>query len=421
MSSIINNSNANSALINTLESSDSLVNPNVYSTKEIYPMSAMTWSTNQKSNGVSTAGDQMNFNLNKYGIIEQILLNYSKIITATGGVGAELPACDFMNVINRIELLSASRVVSILTSEDLVAQFSDLTASQYDPIFRTACNKRGSSTTAVGTALTLNYVIPLTYGFMQDINTQLNASFLEPLSIRVTWNSGLGLFNGLDGAGADTIHNTGTVANTFLYVRYKAYPEAPTAQILASNYNQPELVQVSTRFYDENATNFERLAGAVKIDDYEMKCELRNTDCVEDFYVMVRRVDASGQFGNPLPIKSIVLRGSGQEILNLNEQAIPYMKLTENGFSMGTSEGVDDIANMRNVAKIQTGYYEHANGGAISNSMSLRELNAPVIEVTVDVPADAAGGTIRMNVMENCTAIYSTSSAIGRLSLALSN
>ena len=66
MTSIINNSNANSALINTLESSDSMTNPNVYSTKEIYPMSATTWTTNQKSNGVSTAGNQMNFNLNKY-------------------------------------------------------------------------------------------------------------------------------------------------------------------------------------------------------------------------------------------------------------------------------------------------------------------------------------------------------------------
>ena len=43
MTSIINNSNSNSALVNTLESSDSMVNPNIYSTKEIYPTSATTW------------------------------------------------------------------------------------------------------------------------------------------------------------------------------------------------------------------------------------------------------------------------------------------------------------------------------------------------------------------------------------------
>ena len=423
MTSIINNSNANSALINTLESSDSMTNPNVYSTKEIYPMSATTWTTNQKSNGVSTAGNQMNFNLNKYGIIEQILLNYRKTMPVTsGGLGYELLPGDVFNVIDRVELLSASRVISILTAADLIAQWSNLNSSQYEVVKRTAVDGRGG--VAVTTAAH-NFALPLTYGFMQDINTQLNSSFLEPLSIRVTWATGLGSFQLHTTGPTNTLTNTATLDDTFLYVRYKSYPEAPTAQILASNYNAPELVQVSKRFYDENPVSENHLAGAAGSTSQKMKVQLRNTDCVEDFYIMIRQVYSNGSFGNPMELKSIRFTGSGQEIMNLNEQAIPYSRLTENGFSSSSSAGaagsIIDTANMRYVGKIQTGLYEHSGGGPISNSLSLRELNAPEIEITFDRPLVAAASTWRMDLVEDCTAIYSTSSAVGRLSLALSN
>ena len=428
MTSIINNSNANSALINTLESSDSMTNPNVYSTKEIYPMSATTWTTNQKSNGVSTPGNQMNFNLNKYGIIEQILFNYRKTTTAGAvGGGAILEAGDMFNVIDRVELLSASRVISVLTGADLLAQFSNLNSSQYEPIKRTAVDERGAEVT---TSLVHNYVVPLTFGFMQDINTQLNSSFLEPLSLRVTYASSMGHFisyaapAGTPPVSAASDANTGTIDNTFLYIRYKSYPEAATAQILASNYNAPELVQVSTRFYDENPVTLTSLADATADSGQSMKIQLRNTDCVEDFYVMVRKVNATdGSFGNPMELKSIRFTGSGQEIMFLNEQAIPYARLTENGFSSssiaGVAGGLLDTSNMRYVGKIQTGLYEHSGGGPISNSLSLRELNAPEIEVTFSRPSGAS--IYRLDLVENCTAIYSTSSSVGRLSLALSN
>jgi hypothetical protein len=436
MTSIINNSNSNSALVNTLESSDSMVNPNIYSTKEIYPTSATTWTKNEKSNGTSTNGNSMNFNLNKYGIIEQILLSYTKNLGAVSTGGASTPLTTFValktgdifDVIDRIELLSASRVISILTAADLAAQFSNLSTSQYEPIRQTAIASRTSPNVAVaqqavGASVGTTYVCPLVFGFMKDINLQLNSSFLEPLSIRVTFSA-----NAQYPADPITTVPQGTVltedyiTNTFLNIRYKSYPEAATAQILASNYSSPELVQVSTRYYDENPVFQDNDMGGGSVND-TISVDLRNTDCVEAFYIMARIVNANGTFGYPVIIKNITYTGSGQEIMNLDELTLPYARLTENGFSSSLMRPSDDIANLQNVYKIQVGLYENDGGGVLSNTQSLREINAPRIKITLDTKtlSTGAGTRFRVDVMEDCSAIYSTSSAIGRLSLALSN
>ena len=436
MTSIINNSNSNSALVNTLESSDSMVNPNIYSTKEIYPTSATTWTKNEKSNGTSTNGNSMNFNLNKYGIIEQILLSYTKNLGAvsTGNASpvvntfASLKTGDIFDVIDRIELLSASRVISILTSADLAAQFSNLSTSQYEPIRQTAIASRTSPNVlvaqqAVGASVGLNYVCPLVFGFMKDINLQLNSSFLEPLSIRVTFSANAQYpADPITAVPQGTVLTEDYITNTFLNIRYKSYPEAATAQILASNYSSPELVQVSTRYYDENPVFQDNDMGGGSVND-TISVDLRNTDCVEAFYIMARIVNANGTFGYPVIIKNITYTGSGQEIMNLDELTLPYARLTENGFSSSLMRPSDDIANLQNVYKIQVGLYENDGGGVLSNTQSLREINAPRIKITLDTKtlSTGAGTRFRVDVMEDCSAIYSTSSAIGRLSLALSN
>ena len=436
MTSIINNSNSNSALVNTLESSDSMVNPNIYSTKEIYPTSATTWTKNEKSNGTSTNGNSMNFNLNKYGIIEQILLNYTKNLGAvsTGAAAspvttfASLKTGDIFDVIDRIELLSASRVISILTAADLAAQFSNLSTSQYEPIRQTAIAARTSlavavAQQAVGASVGLNYVCPLVFGFMKDINLQLNSSFLEPLSIRVTFSANAQYpADPITAVPQGTVLTEDYITNTFLNIRYKSYPEAATAQILASNYSSPELVQVSTRYYDENPVFQDNDMGGGSVND-TISVDLRNTDCVEAFYIMARIVNANGTFGYPVIIKNITYTGSGQEIMNLDELTLPYARLTENGFSSSLMRPSDDIANLQNVYKIQVGLYENDGGGVLSNTQSLREINAPRITITLDTKTLSVGAKtrFRVDVMEDCSAIYSTSSAIGRLSLALSN
>ena len=427
MSSIINNSNANSALVNTLESSDSMMNPNVYSTKEVYPTSATVWTKNQSSNGGTGDSQQLNFNLNKYGIIEQILLEYTKIASNETDIITE---GDIFNVVERVELLSGSRTTSILTGADLMAQFSNLTSSELGVINRTAIKSRGGSTTLNTTRHT--YVLPLTFGFMEDINTQLNASFLEPLSIRVTWGVNTKYVTGTDATSTGIESGSCT-----LQVRYKSYPEQPTAQILASNYNQPELVQVSTRFYDENPQTFTytdinpTTGGALGFGGRSETINLRNTDCVEAFYVMVRRIEGSGatlHYGPCEQITNLAFRGSGQDILNLTEGNLAYGALQENGFStMGATanEVATSAVRLMDIGKIQVGLFENGGGGPLSNTLSLREINAPQITVSFntpkDLPTEGDPYRYRVDIVENCTAIYSTSSAVGRLTLALSN
>ena len=129
MSSIINNSNSNSALINTINASESRMNPNVYSTKTIYPSAATVYTETQKSSGTIGASQSITFDLMKYGIAQQILLCYTKV----GAAGATA-AYDFLDVIDRIELLSASKVIDTLTNRDILAQLSDLQSSQYYPL-----------------------------------------------------------------------------------------------------------------------------------------------------------------------------------------------------------------------------------------------------------------------------------------------
>jgi len=407
MSGIINNSNANSALVNTLESSDSMSNPNVYSTKEVYPTSATIWTKNQASNGGTGNSETINFNLNKYGIIEQILMQYTKTVSTTATV---IPGGDVFQVIDKIELLAGSRTTSILSGADLTAQFSNVDASRYNVLNRTCIAKKEGK-------LAHTYVVPLTFGFMQDINTQLNASFLEPLSIRITWGVNTKFVN--TGAGSSS-----GIGNCFLNVRYKSYPEQPTAQILASNYNQPELVQVSTRFYDENPV-IREFNSADPTDGTEVTIDLRNTDCVEDIYVMVREQVGTGatlQLKPCTELLNLTFTGSGQEILNLDQGQMQYTSLTDNGFSQSGQNALADEYNLRNVFKVQSGLYENDGGGPLSNTMSLREINAPQIRVLFNAGATAlAPKTYRFDIVENCTAIYSTSSAVGRISLALSN
>ena len=107
MSSVINNSNANSAIVQTLDASVSKRNPQIYSTKEIYPAHSMTYVKNEKTNGSVTSGNSINFNLNKYGIASQILLRLEKVaVLAAGGADtdAELHAGDIFTIIKSVEL-----------------------------------------------------------------------------------------------------------------------------------------------------------------------------------------------------------------------------------------------------------------------------------------------------------------------------
>ena len=398
MASIINNSNSNSALINTLNASESLHNPSVYSTKKVYPSAATVYTQTDKSSGTIGASNTITFDLMKYGICQQLILCYTK--EGAGGATADY---DFMDVIDRIELLSASKVIDTLTNRDLLAQFSDLESSQYTPISAGLIKAR----TAAASNL---FCCPLVFGFFKDINTNLNLQFNEPMSIRVRFGANP---NNKVGAG------TADLTKCYLKMRYKAYNESDYSQIITQNYSEPELNTMVTGFYDESIETATVAINGTSGPAEGVPVELKNTDCVNNFFVVVRR--QTGAFTaaeDPVKITRVRMTASGQEIFDLSGEELYFSKLCENGFSV---LGADEKTNK--VAKIQVGLWEYSGGGSQSNTMSLRELNNPVIRVFFGgLTADAANArTYEVCICEEVVKIVSTVSSSGRTANSLTN
>lgn len=401
MSSVINNSNSNSALISVLDNSDSLVNPNVYSIQPIYPPHAMTYSPNQSTTGgnSATSGTVLNFQLNKYGIVSQVL--FRGTYHDTTGTPAEfaLAATAILSCIEKIDLLSSSRVVSSLSKFDLLAQFSDLSQGEYNAVEQACVGSRGATTPASEYA----FAMPIVFGFMEQIDTQLNCSFLETQTIRVTFG---------------TFATAKAMKDIKMDVRYKNYDESQSSKILSENYDAPTLNMLSSRYYDETVKTYSApapVAPATSVSN-SVTVDLKNTDCVNDFFVIVldKTGDAATAGGRvePVPISSVTLSGSGQTLVELDEYQLHYSRLGKNGFSERVSSG----EGLQNIAKIQMGC--SSDSQMLTNTLSLREINNPQIKVTF--PSTAARD-FEVHVVEKCAALYSISSATGRLALSLSN
>ena len=445
MSQLLLNSQANSALQNTLLNTESLRIPAEYSTKIIdYPHAVNYTKISADVNNI-TNNSEITIPILKYGIDTQILLCYTKEITPTAGnTGtAKVQAGDIFRVINKVELMSSSRVISTMTSEGLQAQVSSLSQSQLIPVYRNALAEREYVANQAGTATPsphFKYALPLRFGLFAQEGI-MNLSFLENCSIRVTFGK------------VDYV-NTGTaptIKDLNLRVRYQVYPEEAMAQILASNFSENDLNVLSSRQYRENAVQqlysvnpdgggvapFTRLQ--------KVTVPIKNVDVVSKFYIMVRRVGTANNSGtvlpanssgsginmsNPLPIVSIKLLASGQEIIALDQNEIQYAILEENGLSTGNSGTANNVGStgcgMENIICLPMGLY--TNDMVVSNSISLRELNNCQIEVEFFGQAADGTGTadntaskFQVDIVESCLAIYNISSSTGRLALSLSN
>ena len=424
MSNIILSSNNNSALIQSLNESESRVIPSIYSTKEIYAPYSTNWYVIDKSSGNTGDGQAINFDLPKYGFLQQMLFSYTKNIvndqTPAPGtpdtVAHQTPAGDIFNVIDRVELLSSSRILLTKYSEDLIAEFSALSSDQLYAISSTAI-KEGA---ADGVNNSIKFVIPLTFFF--DLNTMPNLSFNEPMSVRITFRDTKQYSKART---ANSLSPTVSITNPQLMLRYKMYDEADTAQVLSENYDSEQLNQLVRRQYRENPQTFVATGAGTT---HEFEIILRNVDVVNEFYVLVRSKLTAQVAGdhvadavnNLAEIQELTLTASGQELCKLTKEQLLYMSLTENGYqtnnsSLGSQSGIL----LSNVNKIQTGLWCHGTGsGKWSNGWSLREMNNVVLSIKCTVEADK---TYTCYVQETTSAIMSTSSATGRCAIALAN
>lgn len=419
MSSVINNSNANSALVNTIQASESMTMASVvYSTEPVAPLHAMQYLPVDKASGSVSTNGQMHFQIPKYGTMSQCLLSYKLKNTGTANWTTG-EAFDFCQRIKSIDLLSSSRTISTLTRADLVAQFSDLKQSQFNPVFQSCIKDRTVAGATIAAGGEIDFTIPLVFGLFKSENTQISTTFNEPCQIRVNWdNPSYG--TATLAAGPPLLNNIIELTDPQLKIRYKSYPEAATSQMLAENYgDRPELNMLSTRWYDESPKDHPHAGAAGSLQT--VKVELRNTEVVSDFFVYVRakQVAAGGvNVYKPQQIEKLILRASGQELVNLTFHELSFMKLDDEGYA--NQIGVtDDTAGTANVAKVQTGVYDQKG---VSNGFSLREMNSVEMELTIRPDnAVAAGDIYEIVVAERCLAIYAVSSSTGRLTLSLAN
>ena len=412
MSNAILSSNANSSLINTLLGSEAVKNPNVYSTEEITPPYAATWQRCDPTTSNAISGRTQSFEVMKYGYLQQVLLCWEKSLTmgATGPAivnneTVAVSANDAIRSIDSIEMLSAGRTVSIMTSDDLFAQFSDLSEADSIPVRATALGERKIKNFPVSTSQPFKFCLPVVFPQMEDVNTQLNCQFLEGITFKVKWAK---FTNTLI---PDT---TASIVPDSMYMRlrYKAYPEEQVSEVLSSNFDQPELAQLTSKWYSESPQSFETGAGATE-SSQTVTVELKNTDCVQDLFVMVYKADETTAY-EPVAIDSVSFEASGQVLVAMSNEELRYTRLGEHGWSC--SQNVSASGHGANVAKIQNGLYTWYK---LSNTLSLRELNAPKIVVSLKDLALSTKYIVR--VSEKCSAIFSTTSATGRYNVALSN
>ena len=418
MSNIILSSAENSSLLQTLNQSESKVITSIYSTKEIYAPSSTSWYTITAKTGSATDGQSESWDLAKYGIIQQLIFSYTKTVTFTadGTVTAAIPAGDFFNLIDRIEYLSSSRILCTLYAEDIMAQLKDLGTDEYS----TVSNFLGASdTTGAGAgakSVTFTGTIPIVFPFLKG-NTCPNLSFSEPCQLRVVYRN----IGGLRKVAAGTITNQATTVTTSLMLRYKMYSEADNAQLLASNYDSEQLNMLTERNYRENPVSF--TAGGNTEIDHKFTMELKNVDVAQNFYFMVRGPSGEdeGEDQNQLKvIKRVRLTASGQELCDLNQQQLLYMKLSESGWPVNSSylaSAMQDPVKANNVAKIQTGLWTW-DKDVWTNGWSMREMNNIVAEVYCDVDANKKF-TCYCQELTSC--ILSQSSNTGRNAISLSN
>lgn len=419
MSNIILSSNENSALLQTLNQSESKVITSIYSTKEIYSPSATSWYTITPKTGSATDGQSQSWDLPKYGILQQMVLSFEKKVSFTGDgtfTGA-IPSGDPFNVIDRIEFLSSSRILCTLYSEDMIAQLKDLATDEYSTVSNFLDASATSDAAAGAKEVSKKYTLPIVFPFLTNKNTCPNLSFSEPCQLRIVYRN-IGGFRTVAGT-APTL--TTTIDGVNLMLRYKMYSEADNAQLLASNYESEQLNILTARNYRENPVSF--LAGASQVVDHKFTMELKNVDVVENFYFMIRGPTGAAEDAdqNKLKvIKRIRLTASGQELCDLSADQLLYMKVSENGFPVNSSylaSGMNDPMSVNNVAKVQTGLWTW-DKNVWTNGFSLREMNNVVAEVYCDVPANKKY-TCYCEELTSC--ILSQSSNTGRNAISLAN
>lgn len=434
-------SNQNSALINVLDKSPAKVNPHTYSLDKIYPFSSCQWVEHTPSNSNSVMGQSNTFDLLKYGILTQLVLEFDFIqstnVTGTTGNGAfaHLPA---LHLIDSIELVSSSRVIQRLTRLDLLAMASDISKNSQEAFIEgvghTTSAGTNSAFTASTTAGKIHACILVTFPLLGNSRTQLNTTFNEPARVVVNW-SNQKIYSG----GSTQATGNPQVTDCKITGRYVNYSNEDDSALLNENYKDGSLSQLTYEFFDEVASTAEVIPTSADtvFGQTGTEVEIKDTGVVSDIYVMLLP-DMSDQIltgtgavaytdmdenGKPQPLEEIEFVASGQTIFSGKTNMLQLYGRVDptsgdfysGGFSSNTNHNLG--VGLENVYRIQLGQDVHKNFA--SGGVSMRELNAPKIRVK----RSGKSGNLkaRLHVILRKHAVITTTSSNGRVVSSLNN
>lgn len=477
--SILNQSNQNSSLVNSLmDATQSLTNPFSYSIEKQVPFHGVQYIRHDPVNAASFgASSSIDFDLTKFGFLRSCIFTWN----STPPTGAEsVPPSGALNAIDRIELLSASRRLAVMDRHALKAAFSDMPADVRSNYLKGLHAVSSGKQMPAGETYTSHLFVPM--AFFCNIKNSLALSFVEPVKLRIVMsnNQYCVVKTGTTGVGTGAHYTKGTMALAApeLYCEYRVLdPETEDATI-EENYDNV-LTQLSYDYHTEVEAT-----GTLAADgELDMSVELKDPGVISAAYVIVScdyddihsaaelTTGAAGDTADatadqmtknmvgaeqPLILTQVGFRASGQDILPTMPARILELYGRRNlsqyhhatGFG-NTYQSRDDPTNLHCVYKIDFGL--DSDNRYNSGGISLRELNAPTISVSVrrasgSNQADGEGGAdegqraettgklgsnqntgvcagkkVKMRVVLKKHTLISTDPASGRLVQSISN
>lgn len=449
MSNPILQSAQSSAVVATLRESDT-VNPFIYNEKgRIVSPHSMSLLNTTKSAGSVGANSTCSFDISKNGILTGVFLemtlpkvdltdtntrdnNLNETNSGTTTSDSSTASADtavltsfktqgflamgLLQCIDNIVLQTSGRQIERLSRYQILARYSSLPASKKVAVQE---SMRFAQQPDDGDAST-NYKVVMWvpfYFFRDPLRYGYNTSFCEPLRCDVTFSDCKVLQTGNLTAGALNAH---APTDTKLVCQYRQLDARDEDALVNAQYGDGLLSQCVSIMKEEAVHTFDSASSGLT----KVSIDLKENPCVSAIYICVTKPDKVANTDTyavslqhrevPIEIENIQLTASGVTVLDCHGDLIKYFGKWGEHDSTNVSHGNGERA-FENVYKIDFG----TGGAGHTNTIALRELSTPHLELNVKARTASTGHEVR--VMYETTTFLSTSSATGRVQLSISS
>lgn len=460
---IINQSNQNSSLVNSLmDATASVSNPFAYSIERQLPFHGLQYIRHDPVNASSFgASSTIDFDLTKFGFLRSAIFSWK---TTPPTHTEDVPPSGTLNSIDRIELMSASRRLAVMDRHALKCAISDLPADVRSNYLKGLHSLSSGKQMPAGEAYDSHLFIPM--AFFCNVKNSLALSFTEPVKLRIVMsNQQYGVSKN------DTTYAKQTMALSApeLYCEYRILDSETEDATIENNFDS-----VLTQLSYDYVTETESVGTLTASSDLEMNVEIKDPGVVSAAYVIVscdyadvHTKNGTAETGatlatnmvaaeQPLILSDLSFKASGQDIIPANTPARIFelygrrnlsSEFHASGFG-NTYQSRDDPTNLHCVYKLDFGL--DSDNRYNSGGISLRELNNPTISCTVRMASgsgnDEQGGAeegqkpeltgklgsnknagvldgkkVKMRVILKKHVLISTDPASGRLVQSISN